>query len=312
MDRKRARELSDVRPGAASPRAAAFGDRAAPVRRQSHRGWARRGDRRELPNGCAPVESAQCPGGRAAAERIDHRDLVLRWPRPTASHRSPRHRRTRTGAGGLDFAGSRTCSCSARPVRQDRVLRILCREIIRTNTADSAQLVVVDFRRSLLGVVESEHLAGYATSPAALASRLAAILDRLEARMPGADVTQQQLRARSWWTGPEIYVVIDDYDLVAGQRATRWRRCSTSCRTPRISDCNRRGAALRRRRARDVRSGSGAAARTRVHGLDDERRPDEGVLLGSVRPSPLPPGRGTLITRGDVGHLIQVAWSDPP
>ena len=26
---------------------------------------------------------------------------------------------------------------------------------------------------------------------------------------------QQQLRDRSWWSGPEIYVVVDDYDMVA-------------------------------------------------------------------------------------------------
>ena len=29
------------------------------------------------------------------------------------------------------------------------------------------------------------------------------------------DVNQAQLRARSWWSGPDIYVVVDDYDLVA-------------------------------------------------------------------------------------------------
>jgi S-DNA-T family DNA segregation ATPase FtsK/SpoIIIE len=39
---------------------------------------------------------------------------------------------------------------------------------------------------------------------------------------------------------------------------------------------------------------------------------EEGVLLGSVRPSRLPPGRGTLITRGDPDQIIQVAWIDPP
>ena len=94
-------------------------------------------------------------------------------------------------------------------------LRTLCREIMRTNDADSAQLVMVDFRRTLLGVVTSEHLAGYAISAAALTSQLPALLDRLQARMPGDDVTQHQLRTRSWWSGPEIYVVVDDYDLVA-------------------------------------------------------------------------------------------------
>ena len=40
--------------------------------------------------------------------------------------------------------------------------------------------------------------------------------------------------------------------------------------------------------------------------------PDEGILLGSVRSSTQPPGRGTLITRGHPEQLIQVAWTDPP
>jgi S-DNA-T family DNA segregation ATPase FtsK/SpoIIIE len=40
--------------------------------------------------------------------------------------------------------------------------------------------------------------------------------------------------------------------------------------------------------------------------------PDEGVLLGTVRPTSLPPGRGRLITRGQADQLVQVAWIDPP
>jgi S-DNA-T family DNA segregation ATPase FtsK/SpoIIIE len=47
-------------------------------------------------------------------------------------------------------------------------------------------------------------------------------------------------------------------------------------------------------------------------GLMMSASPDEGVLLGSVRPSPLPAGRGTLITRADADQIIQVAWADPP
>jgi S-DNA-T family DNA segregation ATPase FtsK/SpoIIIE len=39
--------------------------------------------------------------------------------------------------------------------------------------------------------------------------------------------------------------------------------------------------------------------------------PDEGPLLGSVKPSPMPPGRGTLVTRKAGPQLIQVAWCDP-
>ena len=193
------------------------------------------------------------------------------------------------------------------------VLRMLCRELIRTNTADEAALEIVDFRRSLLGVVESEHLAGYAMSPASLTSRLPAILDRLEGRMPGDNVTQQQLRARSWWSGPDIYLVIDDYDLAAG--ATGNPLAPLADFLPHANDLGLHIVVARR---------SGGAARAMFDpvlarmrelgcmGLMMSASPDEGVLLGSVRPSPLPPGRGTLITRGDVGQLVQVAWTDPP
>jgi DNA segregation ATPase FtsK/SpoIIIE, S-DNA-T family len=40
--------------------------------------------------------------------------------------------------------------------------------------------------------------------------------------------------------------------------------------------------------------------------------PDEGAVIGSVRQSPMLPGRGTLITRQGNAQLLQVAWSPPP
>jgi DNA segregation ATPase FtsK/SpoIIIE, S-DNA-T family len=192
-------------------------------------------------------------------------------------------------------------------------LRLLCREIVRTNDAGSAQLEIVDFRRTLLGVVESEHLAGYTMSASALTSRLPALLDRLRTRMPGDHVTQQQLRSRSWWSGPEIYLVIDDYDLVAETNGNPLAPLADFL--PHAKDLGLHVVVARR---------SGGAARamfdpvlTRVRdggctGLMMSASPDEGTLLGSVRPAPLPAGRATMITRGSPGQLVQVAWSDPP
>ena len=37
-----------------------------------------------------------------------------------------------------------------------------------------------------------------------------------ERRLPPSDVTPEQLRNRSWWTGPEIYVIVDDFDMIEG------------------------------------------------------------------------------------------------
>jgi DNA segregation ATPase FtsK/SpoIIIE, S-DNA-T family len=192
-------------------------------------------------------------------------------------------------------------------------LRTLCREITRTKTAAQARVLVVDFRRSLLGVIETEHLAGYAMSPAALEVLLPDLLDLLRRRMPPPHASQTQLRTRSWWSGPDIYVVVDDYDLVV-----------TPTGNPLI------GLLEYLPYARDVglhlivarRSGGAARAlfEPLLAGLRDlgclglmmSGRPEEGALLGSGRPSRLPPGRGVLITRTGEEQLLQVGCCPAP
>jgi S-DNA-T family DNA segregation ATPase FtsK/SpoIIIE len=39
--------------------------------------------------------------------------------------------------------------------------------------------------------------------------------------------------------------------------------------------------------------------------------PDEGPLIGSVKPQPGVPGRGRLITRGRGTEVVQAVWSEP-
>jgi S-DNA-T family DNA segregation ATPase FtsK/SpoIIIE len=71
----------------------------------------------------------------------------------------------------------------------------------------SAELLVADGRRGLLGVP------GYC-SPASFTDELTRWAGVLRERIP-ADVTTlspQMLRDRSWWTGPELVVVVDDLD----------------------------------------------------------------------------------------------------
>ena len=185
---------------------------------------------------------------------------------------------------------------------------------MRTTTAGQSQLVIVDFRRSLLGVVEpeSEYFGGYLVSSDAVGAALPRLVDRLRRRMPPASATPAQLRTRSWWSGPEIYVVIDDYDLVA---------TGANPLTPLLEFLPQ---------ARDlglhllVARRSGGAARAMFEPLLAALRDagpmtllmsgssDEGILIGSVRQAPMPPGRGTLITRRAGPQLVQVAWSPPP
>jgi DNA segregation ATPase FtsK/SpoIIIE, S-DNA-T family len=194
-------------------------------------------------------------------------------------------------------------------------LRTICRELVRTTTAGQCQLFIVDFRRSLLGVVEpeSEHLGGYLASADAVDAVLPRLTDRLRGRMPPPNATPMQLRTRSWWSGPEIYVVVDDYDLVAADRSNPLMPLLEFL--PHAKDLGLHLVVARR---------SGGAARAMFEpllaGLRDvgcmalvmSGSPDEGLVIGSVRQSPMPAGRGTLITRRGNQQLVQVAWCPPP
>ncbi len=194
-------------------------------------------------------------------------------------------------------------------------LRTICRELMRTTTAAQSQLFIVDFRRSLLGVMEpdSEHLGGYFASADAVDAVLPWLADRLRRRMPPLSATPMQLRTRSWWSGPELYVVIDDYDLVATDRSNPLLPLLAFL--PQAKDLGLHLVVARR---------SGGATRAMFEpllaGLRDagcmtllmSGNPDDGLMIGSVRPSPMPPGRGTLITRQGNSQLLQVGWSPPP
>jgi S-DNA-T family DNA segregation ATPase FtsK/SpoIIIE len=299
MDRRRARQLGHIPPG---------------------RGITR--DGKEMVIALPQVSSekaARWTGRRARSIEL----LPLQVPHGAVAMADCTHTPTQVAIGVderelkpviLDFAGqSHLVVLGETECGKTSTLRLLCREIVRTNTADSVQIEIVDFRRTLLGVVESDHLGGYAMSTPALTARLALLLEQLNARMPGENVTQHQLRTRSWWSGPEIYLVVDDYDLVAG--ATGNPLSPLVDYLPHAKDVGLHVIVARR---------SGGAARAMFDpvlarlrdlgcmGLMMSTSPDEGILLGSVRPSVQPPGRATLIVRGQAEQLIQVAWTDPP
>jgi S-DNA-T family DNA segregation ATPase FtsK/SpoIIIE len=191
-------------------------------------------------------------------------------------------------------------------------LRTLCCEVVRLNSVESGRLVIVDYRRTLLGVVESDHLVGYAMSQASADSQIGALTRTLEARMPPEVVTQKQLRDRSWWSGPEIFVVVDDYDLVAGAAHNPLMPLIEIL--PHARDVGLHLVLARR---------SGGAARAMFDpmlarmrelgcmGLMMSAAPEDGPLFGSARPSPMPSGRGVVIRRAVPDQVVQVGWIDP-
>ncbi|PSR68425.1 cell division protein FtsK [Nocardia sp. MDA0666] len=91
-------------------------------------------------------------------------------------------------------------------------------ESIRTQfTPAQAVVVLVDYRRQHMEAIPDEQLIGYLTSERDLIDSLPGFAQTMRARRPPDNVTPQQLRERSWWNGPEVFVVVDDYHMVSAR-----------------------------------------------------------------------------------------------
>ncbi|MDG4822397.1 type VII secretion protein EccCa [Asanoa sp. WMMD1127] len=187
-------------------------------------------------------------------------------------------------------------------------LRALATTVTRRFRPDEARVIVVDYRRSLLGAVRSDHLIGYGTAAADTAELMESVAGYMRDRLPPPEVTPEQLRDRGWWTGPELFVLVDDYDLVSAAPANPLRALEEFL--PQARDIGLHLVLTRR---------TGGAARAlydpiiqrlrelATAGLVMSGDPDEGPLIGPVRPGPLPPGRGRLVTRKAGARLVQLA-----
>ncbi|MGW5351718.1 type VII secretion protein EccCa [Streptomyces sp. NPDC004031] len=188
------------------------------------------------------------------------------------------------------------------------VLRLIARQLSRRCTPQEARLVVADYRRTLLGALPESHLVEYITGPAELETHMAAVAALVQRRMPGPDVTPRQLRDRSWWTGPQLFVLIDDYELVAAGGSPL---AGLADALPFARDVGLRfvlaraaGGAGRAMYEPFVQRARELGAQALVLSGD----PDEGELLGGVRPRRMPPGRAVLAARRGGTRLVQLAW----
>ncbi|HEX3791411.1 MAG TPA: type VII secretion protein EccCa [Pseudonocardiaceae bacterium] len=192
------------------------------------------------------------------------------------------------------------------------LLRNIVRGIVNQYTPKQAVILLVDYRRTMLGYITSNHLLGYAVSSNQLGGMVKDVRTSMEGRLPGPDVTQEQLRNRSWWSGPELFVIVDDYDLVATQAGNPLQPLSEFL--AQAKDVGLHMIVMRR---------TGGASRSTYDPVIGKMKEisspalimsgskDEGVLWGTVKPSAQPPGRGTIITRKLGQQRMQVAWIQP-
>ncbi|MFT7841746.1 type VII secretion protein EccCa [Saccharothrix sp. BKS2] len=192
------------------------------------------------------------------------------------------------------------------------VLRLIASAVPRVYSPEEAQIVVVDPRRTLLDSVPEAFRRGVAVSAAAAADLIRPVAAELKQRVPGADIAPSRLRERDWWSGPDVFIVVDDYDLLVGGLGGPLEPLVELL--PQAGDIGLH-VVLSRAAAGSSRTSMDAVVRRLQESNTPELAlsmpPNEMPLLNGARGRQLPPGRGALVTRRDATGL-QVGWTEEP
>ncbi|HEU4363695.1 MAG TPA: type VII secretion protein EccCa [Mycobacterium sp.] len=174
----------------------------------------------------------------------------------------------------------------------------------------SAQVWLVDPRRQLLTTLGPDYVEKFAYNldgAVALVNELTATLTNRE---PPPGLSAEELLSRTWWSGPEIFLIIDDIQQFPPgfdspfQKAAPW--------VTRAADVGLHVIATR-----TFGGWSSAGSDPLLRALHQantpllvmDADPDEGFIRGKMKGGPLPRGRGLLMAE-DTGVFVQVAATE--
>ncbi|MFI6042110.1 type VII secretion protein EccCb [Nocardia sp. NPDC051321] len=186
--------------------------------------------------------------------------------------------------------------------------------IAENSIPEQAQILLIDYRRALLHAVDPARLSAYCASAATVPDAIEQLCRLLTSRIPGPEIGPHQLRDRSWWTGPECYVVVDDHDLIVADGDDPLEPLLEFL--PTANDVGLH--LIITRRAAGLARALHGSLLGRLHevcaaALLMSAPAEEGKLFGpDLRATPLPPGRGTIVTRSQEPQLVQIAYLPPP
>ncbi|WP_242423557.1 type VII secretion protein EccCb, partial [Frankia sp. EI5c] len=190
------------------------------------------------------------------------------------------------------------------------LLRLIARAVVTRFSPAQARILAVDYRRRLFDDIPPQYRLGNAMSADTTEAAVRDALGGLAPRLPGADITPERLRAGDWWSGPVLFVLVDDYDLLAGHENPMARLVRV---LPQGGDIGLH-VVLARAASGVMRMSMDPLLRR----LQELNTPDialscprgEGPLLGGARPRIMPPGRALLCTRRG-SQLIQTGLVAP-
>jgi type VII secretion protein EccCb len=174
----------------------------------------------------------------------------------------------------------------------------------------SAQVWLVDPRRQLLTVLGSDYVEKFAYNLDGVQAMMNDMSALLASREPPPGLSAEELLSRSWWSGPEIFLIVDDIQqMPAGfdsplHKAAAW--------VTRAADVG-----LHVLVTRTFGGWSSAGSDPMLRALHQanapllvmDADPDEGFIRGKMKGGPLPRGRGLLMAE-DTGVFVQVAATE--
>ena len=196
------------------------------------------------------------------------------------------------------------------------IAHALARAICARNSPEQVRFMVADYRSGLLEAVPETHLLAAGAinrNHATLEQSVKALAANLTKRLPPADLTPSQLRARSWWTGPDIVLLVDDWHMIVAAGGMMSPMAPLAPLLPAAADIGlhlivtcQMSQAHRATMDKFVGAAYGAGTPTMFLSGEKQDFPSREILVKKR-----PPGQAFYVTP-DGKEVIQAAYVDPP
>ncbi|MGP4055889.1 type VII secretion protein EccCb [Mycobacterium sp. 4D054] len=196
------------------------------------------------------------------------------------------------------------------------IAHAIARAICARNTPQQVRFMVADYRSGLLEAVPETHLlpaGGINRNHGVLEESIRALVSNLVKRLPPTDLTPSQLRQRSWWTGPDVVLLVDDWHMITAAGGMLSPMAPLAPLLPAAADIGlhlvvtcQMSQASRATMDKFVGTAYGAGTPTMFLSGEKQDFPSREIVVKKR-----PPGQAFYVTP-DVKEVIQAAYVDPP
>lgn len=270
----------------------------------------------------AAANTDLAPGVRVLPERIHLREVDPNPPGPQTDYRTRWAipvgiRESDLSPATADMAGMpHLLIFGAAKSGKTTIAQAVAQAICARNDPSQVRFMLADFRSGLLDAVPQSHLlaAGAVNrNITSLQESIKALAGNLAKRLPPSDLTAAQLRSRSWWSGPDVVLLVDDWHMIVAAGGMVPPMAPLAPLLPAAADIGlhivltcQMSQAHRATMDRFVGPLYGAGSPTLFLSGDKQEFPSSEIRLKRR-----PPGQG-LFVDPDGKEVIQAAYIDPP